>query len=161
MQTLLGIEGANEYKVIKQADVIALFALLGGDYDKKTWQANWDYYVPITDHTYGSSLGPAMHAWIAARLGLVDEAYRHFIRSARADLADIRGNAGEGIHAASAGGLWEAAVFGFAGLHLTPAGPALDPRLPRHWKRLAFKVQYRGKSESFDIRQEGGEQIDQ
>ena len=35
---------------------------------------------------------------------------------ARADLRDIRGNAGDGIHAASAGGTWQTVVFGFAGL---------------------------------------------
>jgi kojibiose phosphorylase len=159
MQSLLGIEGANEHKVLKQADVIALFALLGENFDRKTWQANWDYYIPITDHTYGSSLGPAMHAWVGARMGLVEEAYEHFLRAARADLADVRGNAGDGIHAASAGGLWEAAVFGFAGLRLTPSGLVLDPRLPSHWKRLAFKIQHQGKTETFDIRLEGGENI--
>jgi kojibiose phosphorylase len=100
-----------------------------------------------------------MHAWVGARMGLVEEAYEHFLRAARADLADVRGNAGDGIHAASAGGLWEAAVFGFAGLRLTPSGLVLDPRLPSHWKRLAFKIQHQGKTETFDIRLEGGENI--
>lgn len=157
MQALLGIEKTNRYKVLKQADVIALLALLGDTFDRKTWQANWDYYVPITDHEYGSSLGPAMHAWVAARLGQPDVAYEHFLRAARADLADVRGNAGEGIHAASAGGLWEAVVFGFAGLRLTQEGPALDPHLPPHWKRLAFRVQYHGQPFQFDLRREGGE----
>ena len=36
--------------------------------------------------------------------------------AAQADLYNIRGNASDGIHAASAGGLWQAIVFGFAGL---------------------------------------------
>ncbi len=152
MQAILGIEGANEHQVLKQADVIALLCLLGDQFDEKTWWANWHYYAPRTDHSYGSSLGPAMHAWAACRMGKPEIAYEHFLRAARADLANIRGNAGEGIHAASAGGLWEAVVFGFAGLHLSPEGPQISPRLPAHWRRLAFKVQYRGEWKSFDIR---------
>ncbi len=143
MQELLGIEGCTEYKVLKQADVIALLCLLGDQFDEKTWRANWDYYVPITDHEYGSSLGPAMHAWAACKLGMPEAAYDHFMRAARADLLDVRGNAGDGIHAASAGGLWEALVFGFAGMRITPQEPVFKPCLPAHWTRLAFKIAQR------------------
>jgi beta-phosphoglucomutase len=145
MQVLLGIEGANEHQVLKQADVVALLALLGDQFDEKTWRVNWDYYVPITDHTYGSSLGPAMHAWVACRMNEPEKAYEHFMRAARADLANIRGNAGEGIHAASAGGMWEAAVFGFAGLQFEHGEITLSPQLPAHWKSLSFKIRYREK----------------
>jgi kojibiose phosphorylase len=152
MQELLGIEGANEHQVLKQADVIALLCLLGDQFDERAWRANWGYYVPITDHEYGSSLGPSMHAWAACRMEAPEEAYQHFMRAARADLLDVRGNARDGIHAASAGGLWEAAVFGFAGMRLTANGPAFTPRLPAHWKRLAFKIRYRGATQELDFR---------
>ena len=150
MQEVLGIEETNEHQVIKQADVIALLCLFDNRFDQKTWQANWDYYVPITDHIYGSSLGPALHAWAACRMGQPDLAYEHFMRSARADLGDIRGNAGDGIHIASAGGLWQALVFGFAGLRITEEGPISEPQLPAHWERLAFNIVYWGKKISFD-----------
>jgi kojibiose phosphorylase len=155
MQELLGIEGCAEHKALKQADVIALLCLLGDqipEFDEQTWRANWNYYVPITDHEYGSSLGPSMHAWAACRMGLPEEAYAHFMRAARADLLDVRGNAGDGIHAASAGGLWEAVVFGFAGMRLTETGPTFEPRFPAHWKRVAFNILYRGKLICFDVR---------
>ena len=59
-----------------------------------------------------------------------------------ADLRDVRGNAGDGIHGASAGGLWQAAVFGFAGLQFAESGPSLQPNLPAGWKRLAFHFVY-------------------
>lgn len=152
MQEILGIEGCAEHKALKQADVVALLCLLGDQFDAKTWRANWDYYVPITDHEYGSSLGPAMHAWAAARMHQAEQAYEHFMRAARADLLDVRGNAGDGIHAASAGGLWEACVFGFAGMRLAETGLVFDPVLPAHWKRLAFTVTYRGVQRHVDLR---------
>jgi beta-phosphoglucomutase len=145
MQVILGIEGANEHQVLKQADVILLLCLLREEYDERTWQANWDYYNPRTDHSYGSSLSPAMHAWAAAEMERPEEAYNHFMLAARADLKDIRGNAGDGIHAASAGGLWQAAVFGFAGLRLTANGFKVEPILPTHWQRLAFPIRYQGQ----------------
>ncbi len=157
MQAILGIEGANRAKVLKQPDAIALLALFGEQFDEAVWHTNWDYYAPITDHSYGSSLGPAMHAWVAARLGKIDEAYDHFMRAARADLLDVRGNAGDGIHAASAGGLWQAAVFGFAGLHFGDGRPGLRPNLPRHWRRLAFRCHHHGRALTAEITQEGGE----
>ena len=154
MQEILGIEGCAEHKTLKQADVIALLCLLGDQFDKRTWQTNWDYYVPITDHVYGSSLGPGMHAWAAARLGKVDEAYEHFMRAARADLMDVRGNAGDGIHAASAGGLWEALVFGFAGMRLDENGVTFDPRFPSRWTRVGFSIKTHGIRQWVDFHNE-------
>jgi beta-phosphoglucomutase len=152
MQAILGIEGANEHQVLKQPDVILLLTLLQDEYGEEAWRANWDYYVPRTDHTYGSSLGPAIHAWAACLMGLPDEAYEHFMRAARADIADIRGNAGEGIHAASAGGIWQAAVFGFGGLRIQGDSYTTNPCLPAHWQRLAFNFYLRGERHEVDIR---------
>ena len=156
MQTILGIEGANRSQVIKQPDVLMLLCLLRDEVDPRTWQVNWDTYVPLTDHRYGSSLGPSFHAWAACELGRPDEAYDYFMLAARADLHDVRGNADDGIHAASAGGLWQAVVFGFAGLRLGADGPSITPRLPSHWQRLSFRLRACGESYHVDIRQ-GGE----
>lgn len=155
MQFLLGIEGANRSQVIKQADVIMLLCLLGDQYGEKTWQANWDTYMPLTDHQYGSSLGPSFHAWAACEIGRPDEAYEHFMLAARADLRDVRGNAGHGIHAASAGGVWQAIVFGFAGLQLGDDGYDLTPRLPSHWRRVQFKFRHCGEQHTVVVHQDG------
>jgi trehalose/maltose hydrolase-like predicted phosphorylase len=156
MQVLLGIEGANEHQVLKQPDVLLLQLLLPDQFTAADLRANWDYYCPRTDHTYGSSLGPAVHAWAACRLGMPDEAYTHLIRAALVDLADVRGNTQEGIHAASAGGVWQALVFGFAGLRLAADGSfTVAPQLPAHWHRLAFAIQVRGVRHRIDVRQHG------
>jgi kojibiose phosphorylase len=140
----LGHERALQSQVIKQADVVMLMALLGDAVgSREVMHNNWNTYYPRCDH--GSSLSPAMHAWVAARLGLKDEAYHMFEHAAAIDLEDNKGNVRDGIHGAASGGLWQAVVFGFCGLHLTPDGPALDPNLPPHWKRVSFNVVYQGK----------------
>ncbi len=152
VQSLLGIEGTNQTQIIKQPDVLMAFYMLPERYRPPALQTNWDYYVLRTDHTYGSSLGPAIHALLACEMSKLNIAYEHFRRAVRADLGDVRGNAADGIHAASAGGLWQAVVFGFGGLRFTADGWAATPRLPSHWRRLAFRFYYRGKLEEVDWR---------
>jgi beta-phosphoglucomutase len=164
MQSILGIEGANQRQVLKQADVLMLLYLLRGALfsqenshwlsDRQTLQANWDYYVPRTDHTYGSSLGPPVHAILACDLEQPELAYEHFMRAALVDLSDVRGNAHEGIHAASTGGVWQAVVFGFGGIQLTAGKPIAKPQLPPGWKRLKFNLVWQGELYEFDLHAE-------
>jgi kojibiose phosphorylase len=156
IQFLLGIEKTNESLVLKQPDAIMLLCLLRDHYDRKTWQATWDAYVPITDHSFGSSLSPSIHAWAACELDMPEAAYDYLMLAANADLHDVRGNAGDGIHAASAGGIWQAIVFGFAGLRLGGAeGVSFSPRLPSHWQRLAFNLSYQGMRQFVEIDADG------
>jgi kojibiose phosphorylase len=152
IQAILGIEGVNRRQVIKQADVLMLLYLLRNRFDDETLRANWDYYDPRTDHAFGSSLSPAIHAILASEIGDPLSAYEHFMRAAVVDLEDVRGNAAEGIHGASTGALWQAAVFGFGGVQMTDEGPVARPRLPPGWTRLAFKIRYRGQLYELDLR---------
>jgi trehalose/maltose hydrolase-like predicted phosphorylase len=152
MQELLGIEGANVHQVLKQADVIMLLCLLRHNYNEDVWRINWDYYNDRTDHSYGSSLGPAMQAWAACEMSLPDLAYEHFMRAAQADLFNVRRNSDDGIHAASAGGLWQAVAFGFAGLDISLDRPRINPRLPSNWTGLSFKITFRGNCYEIDIK---------
>ena len=154
VQELFGIDEAADTQVLKQPDVLMLMYLLREEYSAETVQVNYDYYTPRTDHTYGSSLGPSIQAIMACRVGKADEAYQHFIRAVRADLRDVRGNAGDGIHAASAAGTWQAVVFGFGGLQVGEAGWTVTPRLPSHWQRLKFNFFYKGEMQPVDIRPE-------
>ncbi|MBR8833197.1 MAG: glycoside hydrolase family 65 protein [Stigonema ocellatum SAG 48.90 = DSM 106950] len=151
MQGLLGIEATSQKQILKQPDVLMLLYLLRDSYDLKILQANWNYYNPRTDHTYGSSLGPAINAILACDLNKLSEAYKHFTRSALVDLEDVRRNAAEGIHAASAGGVWQAVVFGFGGIRMTRFGPVACPNLPSGWTRLKFRLQWCNKSYEFDL----------
>ncbi|MGJ5675878.1 MAG: glycoside hydrolase family 65 protein [Nostochopsis sp.] len=151
MQGLLGVEATSQKQILKQPDVLMLMYLLRDRFDHQTLQTNWDYYSPRTDHTYGSSLGPAVHAILACDLNQSAEAYTHFTRAAMVDLADVRRNAHEGVHAASAGGVWQAVIFGFGGVRMTESGPIACPNLPPNWTRLQFKLKWHNQTYEFDL----------
>lgn len=157
MQAILGIEIGNQRQVLKQPDVLMLLYLLRQSrdfpYSQEVVQKNWDYYAPRTDITYGSSLGPAIHAILAADLGKSAQAYKHFMQAALVDLEDVRGNTNDGIHGASAGGVWQAVILGFGGIQLADNQPVANPHLPPGWTRLQFKLHWRGKWHEFDLRQ--------
>lgn len=151
VQALLGIEETNRVQVLKQPDVLMLLTLLRDEFPREVKEVNWEYYTPRTDHTHGSSLGPAIHAWMACELGRLDEAYAHFRRALLVDLEDLRGNTADGIHGAAAGGVWQAVVFGFAGLRVTPEGWSVTPRLPAGWRRVRFKFYHRGTLHTVEV----------
>jgi beta-phosphoglucomutase len=154
IQAVLGIAETNQRQVLKQPDVLMLLYLMRGTqaypYSQDALQTNWDYYAPRTDITHGSSLGPAIHAILASDLGEADP-YEQFMQAALVDLEDTRHNAGEGIHAASAGGVWQAVVFGFGGIQLNESGPVATPHLPPTWTRLKFNLHWRGAWHNFDL----------
>jgi kojibiose phosphorylase len=137
---------ARDRRILKQADVVMLAKLMPNLFDADTWAANYDYYSARTAH--GSSLSLSAHALVAAQLGRVDRAYQHFQHSLALDLCDSMGNLGDGIHMANLGGIWQAAVFGFAGVRLDPLaehGIRIAPALPDAWDRLETRVIVRGR----------------
>jgi kojibiose phosphorylase len=151
LQALLGIAGVQEYQILKQPDVLMLLYLLRSQYNSEILRSNWEFYTPRTDLSYGSSLGPAIHAILAVETGHVERGYRHFMHAASTDLTNARGNSQDGIHAATAGGLWQAAIFGFGGLRLGSEGLNVEAHLPVEWQRLQFKIRYRGKIYAYNL----------
>jgi beta-phosphoglucomutase len=153
IQAVLGMDATNQTQVLKQPDVLMLLYLLRDTPEVSTemLRQNWDYYAPRTDTTYGSSLCPSIHAILASRLGKSVDAYKYFLQAALVDLEDSRGNTADGIHAASTGGVWQAVVFGFAGIQLTDNTPIANPQLPPTWTRLKFKLNWRGTWHEFDL----------
>jgi trehalose/maltose hydrolase-like predicted phosphorylase len=150
MYDLLGEEQIEQTQVLKQADVVmamALFPELTGS--RQVRRKTWDYYLPRTDH--GSSLSLAVHARVASDLGMKDLSYDLFRRALAIDLKDSMGNGRDGLHAATLGGVLQAALFGFGGLHLSGGRPKVSPRLPKHWKKLSFSSFYRGKRHEWEL----------
>jgi hypothetical glycosyl hydrolase len=126
---------------------MALFPELTGS--RQVRRKTWDYYLPRTDH--GSSLSLAVHARVASDLGMKDLSYDLFRRALAIDLKDSMGNGRDGLHAATLGGVLQAALFGFGGLHLSGGRPKVSPRLPKHWKKLSFSSFYRGKRHEWEL----------
>ncbi len=141
MDVLFGRERTQRSQIIKQADVVMLFALHWDRFAPEVREANFRFYEERCDH--GSSLSPAMHALVAARLGDVTLAERHFHEAAAIDLHDAMGNAAGGVHIAALGGLWQVAVFGFGGMSMEPRGLAFAPRLPEGWTAMRFPIRWR------------------
>lgn len=141
---IIGHTNAQTVSVIKQADIVMLMALLGEGFGPvEERRRNWDFYTPQADH--GSSLSPSIHAWVAARIGLDQEAYQLFNYAANIDLEDLKGNVRDGIHAAACGGTWQALAFGFAGLRLDESGNLVQaPKLPAHWRSVRMRVWHHG-----------------
>jgi kojibiose phosphorylase len=151
---LLGRDVTLVSKVVKQADVVMLCHVLADEIDEVTTRANYDYYEPITCH--GSSLSPGIHAAVAARLHDVPEATEYFKMAAAIDLADNMGNAAAGLHMATMGGLWQAAVMGFCGIMRRGEALRLDPQLPQAWERVRLPLRFRGSHLHLDIRARKG-----
>jgi len=141
-EMVVGVDRLRTTQVVKQADVLMLGVLLPDEVGPETQEVNYRYYEPRTSH--GSSLSPAMHALVAARVGDLDDALGYFHLAGGVDLDNRMGNAADGVHIATMGGLWQAAVFGFGGVRADGDAVRVDPRLPPVWGSLAFPVRWRG-----------------
>ena len=143
MDVVLGWERLGRLKLIKQADVVMLLALLGERYPGAVQEANFRYYEPLTVHD--SSLSPSMHALVAARLGDLDTAERYLEQATGLDLDFEHGTtAAGGVHIATLGGIWQALVLGFGGMTVAGGEPCFTPHVPASWGSLRFRVRWRG-----------------
>jgi len=143
IDVVIGRERTQRSQVIKQADVVALLALLPEEFPGAMAEVNFRYYEPRCAH--GSSLSAGMHALVAARLGDAELALRYLREAADADL-EFNPNSAGGIRIAGLGGVWQAVVLGFAGLDLSRDAIRINPRLPPHWRRLSFDLYWQGRS---------------
>jgi trehalose/maltose hydrolase-like predicted phosphorylase len=134
--------------VVKQADVVALIALLPEEFPGVMAETNFLHYEPRCAH--GSSLSAGMHARVAARLGDTAMALRYLREAAALDL-DLDPNSAGGVRIAALGAVWQAVMLGFAGLDLMSDTLGLDPRLPPQWRSLSFRVCWRGRSVAIRI----------
>jgi kojibiose phosphorylase len=152
----LGYERVTRSQLIKQADVVMLMALLGEQVGSHAVRVNnLHTYYARCDH--GSSLSPAMHAWVAARLGIMNIATEMMEHAILVDLEDNKGNVHAGIHGAASGGAWQMVVFGFCGLHLVDDTPTIAPTLPKHWESVTFSILHKGRIHTFTAENNSGE----
>ena len=113
--------------MVKQADVVALIALLPEEFSGVMAETNFRHYEPRCAH--GSSLSTGMHALVAAQLGDTEMALRYLRATAATDL-DLDPNSAGGVRIAGLGALWHAVILGFGGLDLEQALPPVNCSLP-------------------------------
>jgi trehalose/maltose hydrolase-like predicted phosphorylase len=152
IDVIIGRERTQGSQVVKQADVVALIALLPQEFPGASAETNFRHYEPRCAH--GSSLSASMHALVAARLGQTETALRYMHETASLDL-DPDPNSAGGVRIAGLGGLWQAVVRGFGGLTLSGERLEIDPRLPPQWRSLSFRTRWRDRMVAFRITQDG------
>jgi len=130
------------YQVLKQADVVLALFLQGNHFTDEEKLADFEYYDPLT--TGDSTLSSVVQAILAAEVGYQQLAVEYFQESLFVDLADLHHNASDGVHVASAGGVWTALVAGFGGMRDHFGDLTFDPRLPESWPSLEFRLQWHG-----------------
>ncbi|MDO5494506.1 MAG: glycosyl hydrolase family 65 protein [bacterium] len=130
------------YQVLKQADVVLALFLQGDQFSLEEKRRNFDYYDPIT--TGDSTLSAVVQSIIAAEVGYDELALRYFLHGLFVDLADLHRNTSDGVHIASAGGVWNSLVYGFGGFRDHEGVYSFDPRLPVDWPELSFPLRLRG-----------------
>lgn len=139
---VLGRARTARSKVLKQPDVLMAHHLLPTSFSHAELRADLASELPLICH--GSSLSPAVCATALARAGRPDDALELFRLACRMDLDDLTGTTSSGLHLATMGGVWQAVVFGFAGV--VPGGRTLqiDPHLPAGWEALRIRFRHRG-----------------
>jgi len=144
IDVIIGAERTRRSQIVKQADVVALIALLPDAFPgAMAADANFRHYEALCAH--GSSLSAGMHALVAARLGHSEMALRYLREAAKRDL-DLDPNSAGGVRIAGLGAVWQATVLGFGGLDMTGDTLAIDPKLPDEWRELSYRVCWRGRT---------------
>ncbi|UWF77115.1 MULTISPECIES: glycoside hydrolase family 65 protein [Microbacterium] len=130
------------FQVLKQADVVLALFLQGDHFTAEEKLADFEYYDPLT--TGDSTLSAVVQSIMAAEVGYQDLAREYFEQALFVDLGDLHHNAADGVHVASAGGVWAALACGFGGMRDHGGRLSFDPRLPQDWPELTFPLQWRG-----------------
>jgi alpha,alpha-trehalose phosphorylase len=136
-------------QVVKQADLVLALHWRGDAFTDDEKLRDFDYYEPLT--VRDSSLSACTQAVIAAEVGHLDLAYDYFGEAALMDLHDLEHNTRDGVHIASLGGAWLAAVAGFGGMRDHGGRLTFAPRLPPRLERLTFRIRFRGRRLKVDF----------
>ena len=128
--------------VSKQADLIQLLVLMPDLFPADIVRRNFEFYEDKCLHD--SSLSLSAYAIVAAMLGDAETAHRLFLGALDTDFGEAGAICAEGIHAANCGGIWQAVVFGFAGIRAEGDALRIAPVLPDGWSELSFNLCWSG-----------------
>ncbi|MBN1864344.1 MAG: beta-phosphoglucomutase [Victivallales bacterium] len=126
------------YDLIKQPDVLLFMFLFGTEFSGDDLRRNFEYYEPRCSHE--SSLSPAIHSILAARLGDAGKSFEYARYASRLDLDDYNNNTWEGLHVTSMAGTWMNLVYGFGGMRSDGDLLSFDPFCPPGWEAFSFRL---------------------
>jgi len=143
-----GVNGVNELKVDKQADVLMMWYVLGQQgvsevfvrlgYEAPSLRDNLAYYEPRTTH--GSTLSAVVYGKLASQVGLTDLAEQLGAMAMTSDVSNTVGDAVFGDHRAVMNGTIENTLKE-GGLVEGPV-LSLDPNLSADTKEIRFGVRH-------------------
>ncbi len=167
LDRILKAEGksADEYKVAKQADTLMIFYILdekevkeiiagmGYQLDADFLKKNMDYYLARTSH--GSTLSRVVHAHLANIIGDVNLSRELYQDALSSDFNDIQGGTtAEGIHLGVMAGTVLIALQSYTGLQITHDTLSLQPKLPKTWNSISFRVTFKLQEILFEVSHE-------
>lgn len=165
MDRILKSEGKtpDDYKVAKQADTLMLFYNLTKDEVNKVLERlnyqlpedylskNLHYYLKRTSH--GSSLSRVVHGQLAQLINDETLSWQLYKEALGSDFVDIQGGTtGEGVHTGVMASTVMLAITSFAGINMHDQILEINPHLPKHWKQMKFKLNFKGVSYQFNIK---------
>lgn len=149
----------NNFKVIKQPDVLMLFFLFSQEDLKSGFQwlnypfdPNWiykniHYYSSLSTH--GSTLSGIVHAWVLSKYD-PEHSWEFFIRALETDVADLQGGTtAEGIHLGAMAGTLDLVQRCFSGIEVRQNVLYINPNFPPQLESLKSHIHFRGNS--FDL----------
>lgn len=126
----------NKSQVIKQPDVLMLFAYQNLNVPDTIYRRNLDYYQGRCEAA--SSLSYCVHSICYADMDMPESAYGYLMKTAEMDLKDMHNGTRDGIHSGCAAGAWMAVVRGIAGMKMTAEKVVLTPHHIPWWNCVSF-----------------------
>ncbi|MCD8019009.1 MAG: hypothetical protein LUF92_05310 [Clostridiales bacterium] len=133
----------NKSQVIKQPDVLMLFAYQNLPLSQKVYRRNLDYYQGRCEAA--SSLSYCVHSICFADMDMPESTYGYLMETAEMDLKNMHGGTENGVHSGCATGTWMAVVRGVAGMKMKQDYVEFNPHFIPWWKEVRFHCVWHGQ----------------
>ncbi len=133
----------NKSQVIKQPDVLMLFAYQNLPLSEKVYRRNLDYYQGRCEAA--SSLSYCVHSICFADMDMPESTYGYLMETAEMDLKNMHGGTENGVHSGCATGAWTAVVRGVAGMKMRESYVEFTPHFIPWWEEVSFHCVWHGQ----------------
>ncbi len=142
----------NKSQVIKQPDVLMLFAYQNLDVGERAYRRNLDYYK--TRCEAASSLSYCVHSICCSDADMPETAYNYLMETAEMDLSNMHGGTENGVHSGCATGAWMAITRGICGMKMTDDAVVFEPHFIPWWEEVTFSAVWHGQAFNVTVNNE-------